>query len=91
MVNLVHKPQVFDVDIFLQHVALGPGWCVGVSLEGFLRLQVVTSGVYGLAPPGMAGKTVEGRGPPARTSPNSVLGKMTRPCVTHLPRIWGEG
>lgn len=29
VVNLVHKPQVFDIDVFLQHVALGPGWCVG--------------------------------------------------------------
>lgn len=63
MVNLVHEPQVFGVDIFLQHVALGPGWCVGVSLEGFLRFQVITSVVYGLAPPGMEDKTVEGWGP----------------------------
>lgn len=59
-----------------------------MALEGMGEASWVpdlTSGVNGLAPPGVAGEAVEGLGPQSRISLSSGLSRLTRPRVTCLP------
>ena len=86
MVKLVLKPQGPDADI--PSKAHDPAALEGVRESPpaiILGLQRVISGLRGSTPPGVVGKAIEGWGPQARRSIDSVLSRPARSSRTHSP------